>query len=65
MLSFWVFALHLLCRCGICSTVRNWQRGTGRAKDIPLGLDLQGGVSVTYRDCEEKDATDEEIEMQL
>ena len=30
----------------------------GRAKDIPLGLDLQGGVSVTY-EIQEKDATDE------
>ena len=33
---------------------------TGRAQDIPLGLDLQGGVSVTYQ-IEEKDATDAEI----
>ncbi len=33
---------------------------TGRAADIPLGLDLQGGVSVTYQ-IEEKDATDAEI----
>lgn len=32
----------------------------GRAKDIPLGLDLQGGVSVTY-EIQEEDATDEEI----
>lgn len=33
---------------------------TGRASDIPLGLDLQGGVSVTY-EIEEENATDEEI----
>ena len=33
---------------------------TGRAAEIPLGLDLQGGVSVTYQ-IEEKDATDAEI----
>ena len=33
---------------------------TGRASDIPLGLDLQGGVSVTYEIAEEN-ATDEEI----
>ncbi len=33
---------------------------TGRAQEIPLGLDLQGGVSVTYQ-IEEKDATDAEI----
>ncbi len=32
----------------------------GKAKDIPLGLDLQGGVSVTYEVLED-DATDEEI----
>ena len=32
----------------------------GLAKDIPLGLDLQGGVSVTY-EIQEDDATDEEI----
>ena len=32
----------------------------GRAKDIPLGLDLQGGVSVTY-EIQETDATDEQI----
>ncbi len=32
----------------------------GLAKDIPLGLDLQGGVSVTY-EIQEEDATDEEI----
>ena len=32
----------------------------GRAKDIPLGLDLQGGVSVTY-EIQEDDATDEQI----
>ncbi len=32
----------------------------GLAKDIPLGLDLQGGVSVTY-EIQETDATDEEI----
>ncbi len=33
---------------------------TGRAQDIPLGLDLQGGVSVTYQ-IEEKDASDADI----
>ncbi len=32
----------------------------GLAKDIPLGLDLQGGVSVTY-EIQEENATDEEI----
>ncbi len=37
---------------------------SGRAKDIPLGLDLQGGVSVTYQ-IEEKDATDAEIETTI
>lgn len=37
---------------------------TGRAVDIPLGLDLQGGVSVTYQ-IEEKDATDAEIETTI
>lgn len=33
---------------------------SGKASDIPLGLDLQGGVSVTY-EIEEKNATSEEI----
>ena len=33
---------------------------SGKASDIALGLDLQGGVSVTYQ-IEEKDATDEQI----
>ena len=37
---------------------------TGRAVDIPLGLDLQGGVSVTYQ-IEEKDATDAEIDTTI
>lgn len=32
----------------------------GRGKDIPLGLDLQGGVSVTY-EIQEDDASDEDI----
>ena len=32
----------------------------GLAKDIPLGLDLQGGVSVTY-EIQEDNASDEEI----
>ncbi len=33
---------------------------SGRAKDIPLGLDLRGGVSVTYQ-VEDKNPSDEEI----
>jgi len=37
---------------------------TGRASDIPLGLDLQGGVSVTYQ-IEEDDATDDEIQATI
>ncbi|MBO4864412.1 MAG: protein translocase subunit SecD [Eubacterium sp.] len=36
----------------------------GRAKDIPLGLDLQGGVSVTY-EVLETDATEEEIKTTI
>ena len=33
---------------------------SGKASDIPLGLDLQGGVSVTY-EIEEDNATDEQV----
>ncbi len=36
------------------------KEGTGRAEDIPLGLDLRGGVSVTYQ-VEDKNPSDEEI----
>ena len=37
---------------------------TGKAKDIPLGLDLQGGLSVTYEIVDEK-PSDEEIDATI
>ncbi|MBQ9233947.1 MAG: SecD/SecF family protein translocase subunit, partial [Lachnospiraceae bacterium] len=37
---------------------------TGKAKDIPLGLDLQGGLSVTYQIVDEK-PTDDEIDATI
>ena len=40
-----------LCVAGLIYMVMNGvgAEKTGRAEDIPLGLDLQGGVSVTYQ----------------
>ena len=37
---------------------------TGKAKDIPLGLDLQGGLSVTYQ-IEDEKPSDEEIDATI
>lgn len=40
------------------------KNSTGRAKDIPLGLDLQGGLSVTY-EITTPNPTDEEIDATI
>ena len=40
------------------------ENSTGRAKDISLGLDLQGGVSITYQIMDE-DATSDQIDTTI
>ena len=57
----WFLLFALVVAGGVYAVIEGLgKERTGRAKDIPLGLDLQGGVSVTY-EIAEKDATDEEI----
>lgn len=51
----------LLCAGGVYMAMEGvGKNASGRAKDIPLGLDLQGGLSVTY-EITTPDPTDEEI----
>ena len=40
------------------------KNSTGRAKDISLGLDLQGGVSITYQIMDD-DATSDQIDTTI
>lgn len=56
-----IFIFLLLCAGGVYMAVEGVGKNhTGRAEDISLGLDLQGGLSVTY-DITTPDPTKEEI----
>ena len=59
ILGLLVFAL-LVAGCVYAVLYGLGGESIGLAKDIPLGLDLQGGVSVTY-EIQEDNASDEEI----
>ena len=55
-----ILTVVLLCSLAFVGVVGVGSDGTGAAKNIKLGLDLAGGVSITYQVVgdEEPDATD-------
>ncbi len=55
-----ILAVVLIALMGFTVTVGFGRTGTGAMKNIKLGLDLAGGVSITYQ-VKDKNPSDEEM----
>lgn len=58
---FLILAIAFIAFCGVVSGMGIGEKHTGAAKNIILGLDLKGGVSVTYQ-VKDSDFTKEEMD---
>ena len=54
-----ILILIIIAACGFVSWKGVDESGQGSAKNIKLGLDLAGGVSITYEAAEENPSTED------